>query len=133
MYVAPGGILTPAHVYVTRWKFSTWARIPWRSTTTASTKKNSFYTNSASYQVLTRGEDSIGPIGSSLEAEFPERRKSKHPRATSTVQEVLWRITDMHSDNKNDEDKILKYESVFHYYRISSHYIQYSIAITTFL
>lgn len=64
-------------------------------------------------------EEKIGPIGSSLEAEFPERRKSKRPRATSTVREVLWRITGMHSDDKNDKDK-LKYESVFHYCRVTA-------------
>jgi hypothetical protein len=65
-----------------------------------------------SYQVSTRGEDSIGSIGSSLEAEFPQRRKFKRPRATSTAREVPRRVTGVHSNDQNE----LKYESVFDYH-----------------
>lgn len=77
-----------------------------------------------SYQVSTRGEDSIGSIGSSLEAEFPQRRKFKRPRATSTAREVPRRVTGVHS---NDQDE-LKYETVFDYH--SSRGILCFIAVT---
>jgi len=59
-----------------------------RSVTAARRRTASIRTPSH-YQVLTRGEGSIGPIDSSLEAEFAERRKSERPGATSAVREVL--------------------------------------------
>lgn len=101
-----------AYICVTRQKFPTWACVSSAAFGDCHSDEEEQPLYELRYQV-TRGEDSIDSIGSSLEAKFPERRKSKRPRATSTVREVSWRVTDIHSD-KNDKDE-LKYEPVFDY------------------